>query len=114
MICQLLFWNICGIRSSQRRLSKLVRKLHLNFIMLAKPFVDDSNLAVLKNSLNFEHGFSNQCVGGKLWLIWREGSKISVSNYSDQHVTVLIKMESRFFMVSVVYAKCNHLDRRDL
>lgn len=71
-------------------------------------------MANLKNSLSFENSFSNQDIGGKLWLLWRDGLEISVANYSAQHVSVLLKANSYLTVISVVYAKCNYMERRDL
>ncbi|XP_042962460.1 uncharacterized protein LOC122296729 [Carya illinoinensis] len=103
-----------GLKSSRRRLCKLVRKLHLNFLMLAEPFADDQRMVALKQLLRFDCCFSNLCVGGKLWLLWKEDLQISVVSYSAQHVTISMCMDNRNFVVSVVYAKCNHVERREL
>ncbi|XP_042973037.1 uncharacterized protein LOC122304836 [Carya illinoinensis] len=49
----------------------------------------------------------------ELWLIWKEDLQISVISYSAQHVTVSMSMDSRQ-VISVLYAKCNHVERREL
>lgn len=69
---------------------------------------------VLKNCSEFDYGFSNQSVGGKLWLLWKDGLEVSVSQFSAQHVSVLLKVASHSVMVYVVYAKCTHMEGRDL
>ncbi|KAG2712257.1 hypothetical protein I3760_04G116000 [Carya illinoinensis] len=82
--------------------------------MLAEPFADDQRMVALKQLLRFDCCFSNLCVGGKLWLLWKEDLQISVVSYSAQHVTISMCMDNRNFVVSVVYAKCNHVERREL
>ncbi|XP_042958079.1 uncharacterized protein LOC122293609 [Carya illinoinensis] len=45
---------------------------------------------------------------------FKEDLQLSVISYSAQHVTVSMSMESRQVVISVVYAKCNHVERREL
>lgn len=91
-----------------------MKKLRPNLVMLAEPFASELRLEALKNSLKFDDCFSNQCSGGKLWLLWGEGLQESVMNESDQHITISIVYDSKLLFVSVVYAKCNHMDRQAL
>ncbi|KAG2696272.1 hypothetical protein I3760_07G050900 [Carya illinoinensis] len=51
---------------------------------------------------------------GSLWLLWKEDFHLSVISYSAQHVTVSMSMDSRQVIIFVVYAKCNHVERREL
>lgn len=44
----------------------------------------------------------------------KEEFQISILRYSAQHVTVSLCMASRQFVFSVVYAKCNYVERREL
>ncbi|XP_042942745.1 uncharacterized protein LOC122276921 [Carya illinoinensis] len=114
MNCSPLYWNIRGLKSSRIRLDKLVRKLKLNLIMIAEPFADENRLDMLKNRLKFEHSFSNQCADGKLWVLWGGGLHITVTNFSSQHITISLVINSQHYFISVVYARCSYLERREL
>ncbi|XP_042941234.1 uncharacterized protein LOC122275951 [Carya illinoinensis] len=82
--------------------------------MLAEPFADDYRMVSLQHLLKFDCCFSNSCVGGKLWLLWKEELHLSIISHSAQHVTVSMSMDSRQVIIFVVYAKCNHVERREL
>lgn len=82
--------------------------------MLAESFASETKLNYLKRKLKFDDCFSNQSTSGKLWLLWGGGLALSLVNSSNQHVTVNISYEGRQFYVSVICAKCNHIERRCL
>ncbi|XP_042965908.1 uncharacterized protein LOC122299590 [Carya illinoinensis] len=75
---------------------------------------DENSLDMLKNTLKFEHSFSNQCAGGKLWVLWGGGLHITVTNFSSQHITISLVINSQHYVISVVYARCSYLERREL
>ncbi|XP_042962753.1 uncharacterized protein LOC122297032 [Carya illinoinensis] len=75
---------------------------------------DENRLDMLKNRLKFEQSFSNQCAGGKLWVLWGGGLHITVTNFSSQHITISLVINSQRYFISVVYARCSYLERREL
>lgn len=114
MMYRPLFWNIHGLGSLQRRLCKSARKMKNNFLMLAETFANASTREGLKHALRFEDCFSNQSLGGKLSLLWRDGLNVSIVSAGVQHITVLILYENLQVFVSMIYAKCQYQAHREL
>lgn len=51
--------------------------------------------------------FSNQDIGSKLWLFWKDELQIQVLFSHLQHITLFVIANNQRVLVSVIYAKCN-------
>lgn len=99
MIEPILFWNLRGLGTSKRRLVKLVHMYKPKIIALVESFLNDSHLSRLQTK---EDSVSNEDSGGKIWLSWASGVKITVLNYFAQFVTIRLK-ENNCQLLSLLF-----------
>ncbi|KAH0714422.1 hypothetical protein KY284_007327 [Solanum tuberosum] len=77
-----------------------------------EPFQDPSELDHFRRKLGFDNAGVN--CSGKIWYFWRsEWEGINILDIVQQ-VTIRFKIDSKFFLISVVYARCNALERLEL
>jgi len=77
-----------------------------------EPFQDPSELDHFRRKLGFDNAGVN--CSGKIWYFWRsEWEGINILD-TVQQVTIRFKIDSKFFLISVVYARCNALERLEL
>ncbi|KAH0656867.1 hypothetical protein KY290_032529 [Solanum tuberosum] len=77
-----------------------------------EPFQNPSELDDYKRKLGFEHAGVNS--SGKIWFFWRTIWEGNILLDTVQQITIKFKIENNFFIITVVYARCNALDRLEL
>ncbi|XP_040996161.1 uncharacterized protein LOC121242352 [Juglans microcarpa x Juglans regia] len=83
-------------------------------IAIAESFVGEDKLADLARFLGFTNLCSNASMDDKLWLLWQEELMLDMVDMTDQVITVLITKGSMQVLLSLVYAKCRYVERREL
>lgn len=83
-------------------------------VALAETFVDERKMGNLMKYLWMENGRTNQVKARKLWLLWDKSVNVCVVSMSDQFITVKILGGSTESLISLVYAKCNYGQWRQL
>ncbi|KAL2469613.1 Uncharacterized protein Adt_37749 [Abeliophyllum distichum] len=68
MMDNLLFWNLRGIKSSVKRLKKVVQINNVSMLFLAEPIVDKGKIHDYRSKLGYDHCHANR--NGKLWAFW--------------------------------------------
>ena len=114
MIRLILYWNIRGLGTSQLRLKKLIKKFRPNIIALAEPFLMEEKIPRLLGRLRCECFITNEAQGGKIWLLWNSTVSVHWLAASNQFVSVKVEENGQMFVLTVVYAKCNQLERKIL
>lgn len=51
--------------------------------------------------------FTNEAMGGKLWVIWNMNNNFEVVRMSDQLILGWVKYECINVLITFVYAKCS-------
>lgn len=106
MMKPILFWNLRGVGTSQKRLSSLVRKFLPGIVAVAEPFLPSSRMDVLQSRLNMIGSVSNDEASGKIWVMWAIGVEVSVVAVTNQSIAILMlvgitALVSRWIMLSV-------------
>lgn len=99
---------------SRNRLKILIGKLKPKVLMLAEPMISNTKIQVWRNRLKFDNCISNAVVGGKLWLMWKQETKLVVQDMRDKFITVSMMDNLKPIYVTLVYAKCYYQERRRL
>ncbi|XP_015054917.1 uncharacterized protein LOC107001349 [Solanum pennellii] len=77
-----------------------------------EPFQDPSELDNFRRKLGFDNAGVN--CSGKIWFFWiSEWEGINILD-TVQQVTIKFKIDIKFLLISVVYARCNALERLEL
>ncbi|XP_022869153.1 uncharacterized protein LOC111388629 [Olea europaea var. sylvestris] len=114
MIDQLLVWKVRGVGTSKGRIGKLVRKLNVEILGIAKPFLGEEKMKLLACKIKLPNFISNEKTRGKLWIFWSEDYKVDWVHFSDQALHGVFMKGEYKMLVSFIYAKCNALERRKL
>ncbi|KAH0642075.1 hypothetical protein KY289_033049 [Solanum tuberosum] len=111
MIGKAIFWNIMSVKSQKafERLRDLNRKHKCNFIALVEPFQGPQELEQYKEKLGMENAYCN--CASKIWVYdWKD----EVVRDSGQHLIVKISKSNVEILITVVYARCDALERLEL
>ncbi|KAG2725982.1 hypothetical protein I3760_01G090700 [Carya illinoinensis] len=114
MISPILFWNIRGVRSSKLRLRNIIKKFKPNIIALAEPFLREDKITTLLGKYNCNSFVTNERHSGKIWLLWNSEISIQWLNGSNQFVSVKVEANRFVFILTIIYAKCNPVERKNL
>ncbi|XP_019183742.1 PREDICTED: uncharacterized protein LOC109178660 [Ipomoea nil] len=80
----LLSWNVRGLLSSRRRLRRIIRREHINFVSIIEPWLDADQLDRFVREFHYSGGFASSET--KIWLLWSDSFDIEVVLDSDQFV----------------------------
>lgn len=88
---------------------------HHHFVLnaLMKTFQQAGQIQSYKRRLNMNKAGAN--INGKIWFFVKDSVELEVIRDSDQQITLkLILEDNQSIIITLVYAKCNDLDRIDL
>ncbi|XP_040990989.1 uncharacterized protein LOC121238224 [Juglans microcarpa x Juglans regia] len=114
MIDTNLVWNLRGLATSRKRLKSLLKKHRVGIVEILEPFQDAGRMNRLASYLEFPKFCSNESLGGKVWIFWKEIYDFGVVHMSNQAVSGWLCLASYRIMVTFVYAKCSQIERRGL
>jgi len=89
----------------------LNKRFHYSFIALMEPFQSPSELDQYKRKLGFENAGVN-CSG--IFFFWREDWEGDIILDTVHQVTLKFSRNGQNFLISVIYARCNAIDRLEL
>ncbi|XP_042944788.1 uncharacterized protein LOC122278670 [Carya illinoinensis] len=75
---------------------------------------EEGEFQVWRDRYNYDSCVSNEDVGGKIWLMWKDDTNLVVQAMGDQFITVKMVENSKTILMTIVYAKCYYQDRRRL
>ena len=111
-----IFWNIRGVAKAPnlRRLIKLVRTHHVQFVVICEPKLDESKIESIRLRLLFDHTFVNN--SGDIWVFYSSPFMCSIVGRSEQHISIHVQSQllSSPIVMSFVHAKCSVQERRVL
>ena len=87
-----IFWNIRGVAKAPnlRRLIKLVRTHHVQFVVICEPKLDESKIESIRLRLLFDHTFVNN--SGDIWVFYSSPFVCSIVGNSEQHILYTFKV----------------------
>jgi len=80
----LLSWNVRGLLSSRRRLSRILHREHVNFLSVIEPFIAPDRLDNFVRDFKFAGGFAS--LETKIWLFWSDSFEVDIVIDSEQFV----------------------------
>ncbi|KAG2411217.1 hypothetical protein I3760_Q020500 [Carya illinoinensis] len=83
-------------------------------IALAEPFLREDKIPTLLGKYNCDSFVTNERHSGKIWLLWNSDISIQWLNGSNQFVSVKVEENGFVFILTIVYAKCNPVERKNL
>lgn len=86
MVDTILYWNVRGLGSLKKRLKSLLMKNDVSICAIAKPFARENCMTTMGNFLSLNYFFSNQIVGGKLWIFWKDSDVFQVLSCTPQMI----------------------------
>ncbi|WMV24639.1 hypothetical protein MTR67_018024 [Solanum verrucosum] len=90
----------------------LNKRNHYAFIALMEPFQDPSEIDQYKRKLGFDNAGVN--CSRKNWYFWRAEWEGNIILDTVQQVTIKFRINNRHYIISVVYARCNTMERLEL
>jgi len=93
----------------------MLNKAHkFNFIALMEPFQNASVINKYRRRLGMPFAKSN--FNGKIWIFVKEGYQVDINLDAEQHITIKVQdtILNKDFFVTLVYAKCDGVQRRAL
>lgn len=114
MIEKIFFWNIKSINTQKtfERLLERNRRYHYSIIALMEQFQEPSQMEEYNRKLGFNNAAVN--CSRKIWYFWKEEWEALVMLDTIQQVPVKFCHNSKSFIISVVYARCNVVERLEL
>ncbi|XP_010243665.1 PREDICTED: uncharacterized protein LOC104587667 [Nelumbo nucifera] len=110
-----LFWNIRGIANdpSITCLIKLCKLYKLGVVAVSEPMIGDDRLSQISKRLNMTGFMVN--ISSKIVLFWNSLFSVQLIKDCDQILSVKVTTTTNeSFALSVVYAKCDRMERMSL
>ena len=110
-------WNVRGAnkKSSRRRLKKLIKIHNICLVAILEPKLLPTKLNTLCNSLGFSGFVANLAAEKYIWVLWDHRLKVNMVAAHEQALTMEVSfLGTEVFLVSFIYAKCDHVLRRPL
>ncbi|XP_042980144.1 uncharacterized protein LOC122310314 [Carya illinoinensis] len=87
---------------------------HAEHLAKGKDSISDSEVQVWRDRYNYDSCVSNEDMGGKIWLLWKNETNVVVQAMGDQSITITMVENSKTILMTIVYAKCYYQERRRL
>lgn len=86
----------------------------VNLVAILEPFINMTNIGRYMNYLGLQHCISN--TNGHIWLMWKGSFRTSVMANEYQQITIKVHHAgtSTDLYITVVYAKCTPVKRKEL
>ena len=113
----IISWNMRGAEKEvkRRRLKKLIKMNDVSFVAIQEPKLLVSKLPAFAKCIGMKHFCPNILAERNIWILWLDRINIKIIFEHEQALTGELKfMNSELFWLTVVYAKCKQILRRDL
>ncbi|XP_075109126.1 uncharacterized protein LOC142180920 [Nicotiana tabacum] len=111
-----LLWNIRSVNTQGafERLITMHRKYQFDFIGLMEPMQQSRKLDGYRRQIDFEQAFVN--IYNKIWVFIDGKYDVTMEINSVRQLILRLfdTEEQKEFMITLVYAKCDHIDRIEL
>ncbi|XP_058071211.1 uncharacterized protein LOC131220277 [Magnolia sinica] len=97
-------------------LKKLVKKFNPPVVEIIEPMLGDDRRVATGLKSGFHSSLSNSDLGGKIWIFYENQLNISIISVSNQMITLEVNILplSHMITLSIVYGRCNKIQRRSL
>ncbi|XP_060216615.1 uncharacterized protein LOC132644079 [Lycium barbarum] len=111
-----LFWNIRSVNTQQAfyRVQMLHRHHKFSIIALMEPFQHFRHIQGFRRRLGMRYAHYN--CNGKIWFFVYDNVDVEILQDLEQQITIKLLFQdwNKSLMVTMVYAKCDHLERISL
>ncbi|KAF5452776.1 hypothetical protein F2P56_027742 [Juglans regia] len=102
------------IKKNNKDRKSVQKRFKPKILALAEPFLLEGRIPGFLRKFNCDYFMTNEDNEGKIWLLWTSDISVQKLSSSSQLLTVKVEEKGYEFILTIVYAKCNHIERKTL